>query len=200
VQVRFKACSVADCDRNAHRDGEGRAGLCSLHYQRKRAHGDPLTVISKDRPAYDWLVRHAAHEGDDCLPWPFHTGRDGYGRVHRENGRLTTASRLMCEIAHGPPPSPTHEAAHSCGKGNRGCTNPRHLRWDTPTGNHADKIEHGTTNRGERQGAHKLSENDVRTIRRLAATETQASIARHFRIDQSTVSDIKTRRRWGWLA
>jgi hypothetical protein len=147
----------------------------------------------------DWLTAHASHECDDCLIWPFAIGADGYGRVHRPKGSLTTASNLMCEMVHGPKPSQKHEAAHSCGMGNTGCVNPRHVYWATPKENHADKIKHGTTNRGEQQGASRLTEDDIRQIRSRSGTESQLSLAREFQVDPSHISKIVNRQAWGWL-
>ena len=115
---RFKPCSVPSCERNAARTAAGKAGFCSMHYARWKKHGDPLKVAKPLSPAKDWIVQHSTYDGDDCLRWPFHVGPDGYGRVHRfENGSLTTASNLMCEMAHGAAPTSRHECAHSCGKG-----------------------------------------------------------------------------------
>lgn len=172
-----------------------------MHYCRIRAHGDPSVVKKVASPAKDWITEHASHDGDGCLTWPFHIGKDGYGRVHRpSNGTLTTAARLMCEVAHGKPPSPIHEAAHSCGKGNLGCVNPRHVYWATPTRNHADKVQHGTTNRGERQWKSKLTTADIAEIRSLLETDiTQNEIARRFGVNPSNISDIKRGKKWGWL-
>ena len=170
-----------------------------MHYQRWKKHGDPHRVDKVASPAKDWLLAHVKFQSSDCLTWPFHVGDDGYGRVHRfDNGRLTTASHMMCELAHGPCP-PKYEAAHSCGKGHLACVNPQHLYWATAVRNHADKIEHGTTNRGERQGSHKLTEADVLRIRELAGTRPQTEIGAMFNVSQTHVSSIVTGRCWGWL-
>jgi hypothetical protein len=48
------------------------------------------------------------------------------------------------------------EACH--GDGDSANNRLGNLRWDTPTNNHADKILHGTTNRGERSGTAKLTD------------------------------------------
>lgn len=194
----MNACSVDGCDRDASRAANGKRGFCSLHYQRVRKFGDPHEVRRTPSPAQDWLRAHVTHAGDDCLIWPFATGADGYGRAHRpKRGSLTTASHLMCELAHGPRPSRIHEAAHSCGNGNKGCVNPRHVYWATPTENQRDRIEHGTSNRGTQQGASRLTDDDVRAIR--AATCSQADLAMRYGVDQSHINKIIHRRAWAWL-
>jgi hypothetical protein len=200
MSLPFHPCSVGGCEGNAHRAAEGKRGYCSKHYQRLRRHGDPTRVEKPSSPALDWLRAHVGHPTDECLRWPFHIGDDGYGRVHRRgDDQLTTASRAMCEMAHGAPPSPKHEAAHSCGRGDNACTNPRHLYWATSARNHADKIEHGTTNRGERQWRSKLTAADVHEIRRLRGSMTQTKIGARFNVHQSVISDIYRGKKWGWL-
>jgi hypothetical protein len=109
------------------------------------------------------------------------------------------AHRVMCLLAHGQPPSIEHVAAHSCGNGAGGCVNPRHLRWATASGNEADKVFHGTSNRGERSGSAKLTESEVRSIRSLEGRMTQQDIADKFGVHLMTVNSILRRRNWGWM-
>jgi hypothetical protein len=76
------------------------------------------------------------------LIWPFARYNNGYGNVtfYDALGKHSTgAHRIMCKLVHGEPPTPKHEAAHSCGNGTGGCINPHHLRSDTRGGNNADK-------------------------------------------------------------
>jgi hypothetical protein len=74
------------------------------------------------------------------------------------------------------------------------------LAWKTPAQNQADRIAHGTSNRGVRHGRAKLTEADVIEIRRMAAAGTlQAEIMTRFGIAQTTVSQIVTRKIWAWL-
>lgn len=90
-----------------------------------------------------WLRDHVAYTGDGCLIWPFFRAPTGYGNLGFE-GKARYAHRLMCEWAHGPAPSPEHEAAHSCGNGRGGCVHPGHLSWKTKAENMQDRIAHGT--------------------------------------------------------
>ena len=92
---------------------------------------------------FAWLIARVDYQGDDCLPWPFcRDGRVGRGRMGHE-GKRPWAHRLMCELAHGPPPTPKHQAAHECGKGHYGCVNPRHLAWKTNSENQLDRRKNG---------------------------------------------------------
>jgi hypothetical protein len=169
-------------------------GWCKRHYDRWRRHGDPSICLKPmaDRGAPTaWLRNHASHQGDECLIWPFAKFPDG--RAHMRRGK---PARIMCEMAHGTPPSPAHEAAHSCGKGNDACVNPRHLYWATKAQNDADKVRHGTIPRGERLPQAKLTEADVRAIRSLAGTMDQREIAAKYGVHFTAVWKIINRQSW----
>lgn len=145
-----------------------------------------------DKGATEAFIRaHVAYQGDECVLWPFAASRSGYG-LATIGGYQRSASRWMCILAHGEPPTPKHEAAHNCG--NRRCVNPRHLRWDTPKGNQADKLIHGTHNRGERNGKTTLTADDVRAIRQ--APPDLAAIMERFGISKGCASKIRSGQRW----
>jgi hypothetical protein len=139
------------------------------------------------------------YTGDDCLTWPYGTDSKGYGRISLD-GKERIVSRLVCKAAHGEPPTPKHEAAHSCGKGHLACINPHHLSWKTPAQNRADCIVHGTHIRGSDHKVAKLDAERVRTIRlELLRGVRQKDLAKRFGVSRGTVSDIASRRLWGWL-
>jgi len=74
------------------------------------------------------------------------------------------------------------------------------LRYGTQSDNEKDKYAVGTSCRGTRNRTARLKDADVVRIReRLAAGESNLSIAREYGLGAPTVSDIKTRRTWGWL-
>jgi hypothetical protein len=100
----------------------------------------------------------------------------------------------MLTLTAGPPPSPDHEAAHSCGRGHEGCVNPKHLRWATHKENQADKEGHGTILRGEQHPAAKLSEADVLEIR--ASSDTIANLAAQFDVTPRNIRHIKQHTSW----
>lgn len=77
------------------------------------------------------------------------------------------------------------------------------LAWGTPLENLEDAMNHGTwrVRHGERHPRAKVSEEDVALIRRLVRGGiTQASVARQFDIDPSTVSNIVRGRNWKHVA
>jgi DNA-binding XRE family transcriptional regulator len=74
------------------------------------------------------------------------------------------------------------------------------LRWDTHQGNCADRVRHGTHNRGVRHNCVKLSEDQVRMVRqRVAAGESRAEVAVSVGVGKQTVVDIVTGRTWKHL-
>lgn len=167
-------------------------GLCRHHYGMAKRAGT-LDSFPRGRAAkssgYKWLIEHASYSGDECLPWPFGRDRQGYGYA-RFDGKRSTASRVMCILAHGPPLFERADAAHSCGNGHLGCVNPNHLRWLS----HADNIREADTAHGERAGLARLTGSDVVRIR--ADTRPQAVIGKEYGIHQSQVSRIKAGQRW----
>lgn len=187
-------CSVSGCGRLAQK-----RGWCNPHYNRWYRHGDP-TGSDPRRGAPMRFIREVAkhHDGEECLIWPFSRLANGYGAINR-GGRVHHASRIVCEETHGPPPSPAHHAAHSCGRGHEACVSGAHISWKTPIQNNADKIGHGTVSRGARNGHAKLSEQDVHEIRALRGTLKQSEIAKIFGVSSAYVSEIQTRRKWSWL-
>ena len=98
------------------------------------------------------------------------------------------ASRYMCELVNGSPPTPRHEAAHSCGWGQGGCVNPRHLRWATRVENEAEKIIHGTHLQGDGHPMVKLRGPDIGIIRFLLANGiSKTRIARRFGVHPAAI-------------
>jgi hypothetical protein len=148
--------------------------------------------------ALEWLRSHVSEDGEGCLIWPFNRNNQGYGYLTAWGSRVL-AHRLMCELAHGAPATGNLEAAHNCGGGRKGCCHPQHLEWKTTAENEADKLSHGTHNRGERNGQAKLTADDVRAIRRMAGAMTQEAIGRAFGVSRFLVSLILRRERWAWL-
>lgn len=196
---KFKACSVDGCNGNAHYRVQGRKGFCNSHYKRWWRHGDPLAGKTQNGDPLRFIHEKVTpYDGDDCLIWPFAILDDGRG-VLRVDGRNIIASRYVCMISHGEPPTPKHEAAHSCGKGHEGCVTKKHLSWKTRKENKDDELTHGTRNRGERQGNSKLSRSQVMEIREAKGKEGPTSLAKRFGISTGQIWRIQTGQHWHWL-
>lgn len=105
---------------------------------------------------------------------------------------------LVLRTFVGPPPSPAHQARHKDGNNlNNALCN---LEWGTPTENSMDKIEHGTSGKGEANSRSKLSSQEATEIRRrFMLGENRKQIASDFGITRSHVTDIGKGRRWAHL-
>lgn len=182
-------CCIPGCIRTTRA-----RGYCYAHYIRWWKYGDPLAGRTLQGDPDAALADAIESNTDECIIWKYHICSNGYGRITR-NRKPCSVNRLVCQIMHGDPPSEYHHAAHSCGV--RSCCNPRHIRWATPKENNADKILHGTVQRGEKGPLARLSEADVRRI--LMSSETQRSIAKQYGVTQATISAIKTKKIWRHL-
>lgn len=193
------SCSIPGCENT----GRLRRGWCQMHYSKWYSHGDPLTPQRK--PPNGEAARYfsdvvMAYEGDECQMWPYARNKEGYGIVTRgDKPGMCLVSRRVCAKVHGPPPTPDHEAAHSCGHGKDGCYTKRHLAWKTHAENEADKLAHGTHNRGERSGNAKLTNAQAIIIKGLVGKQTDLAIARQFGVSTTTIREIRVGTRWRWL-
>jgi hypothetical protein len=145
------------------------------------------------------LKRVLQSDTDDCVTWTFNRCAAGYGRM-RWKGEPKHVHRVVCEIVNGPSKGDKNQVAHNCGKGNLGCVNPRHLRWATRSENQLDRAAHGTSNRGERCAAAKLTADQVLEIRkRLDQGEGCGAIAADYSVSFVSIYDILRGRSWAWL-
>jgi hypothetical protein len=114
-------------------------------------------------------------------------------------GVKVNASRAVWIIANGDP-GDLH-VLHTCGQGQQGCIRLGHLYLGTDLDNQRDRLAHGTSNRGERQGRSKLTAADVRRIRtRVAAGETHTGIAKDHGVSRGAIKNIVHGRSWAWLS
>lgn len=118
--------------------------------------------------------------------------RGGYLAVNlwRDNrGRTWPVHQIVCIAFHGERPTPKHDAAHIDGnKANNHWTN---LRWATRAENEADKVRHGTSNRGERNGMAKLSDAQAAAIiAESAGGITQQLLAEKYGVTKGAISNI----------
>ena len=92
----------------------------------------------------DTLTRHAdkwtPEPNTGCYLWTGAIGSHGRPQVGVSDKKTALVSRLVCEEAYGPPPTPNHQAAHATMSGCIGglCVNDDHLRWATVSENQLD--------------------------------------------------------------
>lgn len=102
--------------------------------------------------------------------------RGGYQQValwEGGHGRICYVHQLVTLTFHGPRPTAKHDTAHADGnKLNNHFTN---LRWATRSENERDKIRHGRSNRGERNGGARLTDAQAHEIVARAKTLPRSS-------------------------
>ncbi len=196
------SCSVEDCNKPVKA-----TGLCGMHHQRRFRYGSVHTTLhASPGLALATVDSGVTCTSDDCLIWPHARSTYGYGYVTID-GRARPVHQEVCQRVHGPKPGEKHEVAHSCGNGHLGCFNGCHLRWATTKENAEDRIRHGTTgaggekpwSRGEKNNHVKLTETEVRAIRKCNPRDGFSELAREYGVNPSTISRIAKRKTWAWL-
>ena len=125
-----------------------------------------------------------------CWDWTGYTDPNGYGRFGL-NGVHIPAHVAAHRIYNGTIPDGLC-ILHSCDR--RICVQPRHLRAGTNGDNIADKLFRGRQARGSRMGNAKLTEEDVKWLRRVDLSN--AKVAAILGVDRSTISVIRSRTTW----
>jgi len=126
------------------------------------------------------------------------TKKQGHGQFSY-NGKPVLAHRFSWLLAGHTIPEGlcVCHAPHSiCG--HRTCVNPQHLRVDTIAANNHDTIADGTSSRGTKHHKNKLTEEQVREIRRRG-TENQRILAEEFGVSYVTISNIINKKIWTWF-
>lgn len=128
------------------------------------------------------------------------TTRNNYQQVgirHHDGTRYDASVHVLAlEAFVGPRPA-GHQACHN--NGDPQDNNIENLRWDTPAANAADRRSHGRFRFGEKAPQAKLTERQVRDIKRLLAGDPKprvADVARRFGVYKSTVYKIMRGDRW----
>jgi hypothetical protein len=129
---------------------------------------------------------------EECWPWVGSFRRDGYGQLEYKT-KSHLAHILSYQILR-TDYDDNLQVCHSCDK--RRCVNPVHLFQGTQWDNINDCVTKGRHCHGESHGMARLSENDVREIRRLALTMNNQEIAKLYNMYRKNIWEIITRRSW----
>lgn len=175
-------------------------GLCCKHYNRLKAHGDPLKTKLPRTSFFDLdglrssLLERRIMNDRGCWLWTLSKTRGGYGQVwvgakrysiHRVSAKIWLGFNLKSHFL----------ILHKCD--NRNCFNPEHLFIGDHNDNTEDMMRKNRQAKGEENGQSKLTESKVRKIRSLLSLgESQAAIAKKFHVNQTLVSAIHRRVVW----
>jgi hypothetical protein len=176
--------------------------MCSTHYHQALKAG----TITK-RPARTEEERFWAFVSPEpntgCFLWTGALNAQGYGVFTRADGRDEGAHRFALELALGRPLQPGEWACHGCDFPACVRVGPGHIFPGTPTDNVRDMMAKGRqvvvlpNLRGSKHPNAKLTEDDVREIRRRRATgESFASLAEAFGIANRNIQAVVYRRSW----
>lgn len=106
--------------------------------------------------------------------------------------------RLVLETFVGPCPLKM-ECRHL--DGNKQNNNLSNLCWGTASENQQDRVGHGTSNQGEKNPAVKLTEEEIKEIRKIYKIKYvfQRKLAKRFGVSQSQISRIINDTSWKYL-
>lgn len=127
-----------------------------------------------------------------CWIWMRWRHRDGYGMVKRK-GETFLAHRLLWNLHHGSI-APNTYVCHTCD--NPACVNPDHLFIGTQADNMQDAVRKGRIPRGRGRPAAKLTESEVREIRRLYGTVSNIRLGQRYGVGPTIVHGIYHRLKW----
>lgn len=154
-------------------------------------------MLTKEQIVRFWAKVAIANE-NECWNWTASLSSSGYGRFN-VNGENRIAARVSWEIHYGEIKNKLH-VLHKCD--NPSCVNPKHLYLGTHQDNMRDRQIKGRTHRhlGITNGSAKLTENDIREIRRRSANgESQRQLARAFGVTRMAIKFVIKGHTWSWL-
>ena len=126
------------------------------------------------------------------LKWKYSLGYPSVRLTDSPRDKSFLVHKLVKNTFDGPTPAGM-EIAHIDGVK----TNPRldNLKFATPVENYQDRTTHGTSQEGERNPIYRLTESQVRDIRRrLILGETITKVADSFGVGTSCIANIKHKR------
>jgi hypothetical protein len=164
-----------------------------------------LGQIGKVRRSIEERFWEKVNKTGKCWEWKSVRNPDGYGLFLRPNSYNNPtpwekAHRMSYMLTIGDIPTGLC-VCHKCD--NPPCVRPDHLFLGTPADNARDMWKKGRGRiprlYGEKSGAAKLSEEDVRKIRKMLPRMTNRQIATRFGVTISNISVIRNNKSWKHL-
>lgn len=175
---------MGEDERSTSTKGEG--VMANQHYKSGSALERFWNRVNKDGPVcYEHLGQ--------CWEWVGPRLENGYGKF----GQQGLTHRYSWVIHNDSIPDGL-QVLHKCD--NRCCVNPDHLFVGTPNDNMQDKIAKGNQVRGEDQGSHKLTEDEVKEIRRrykrYSHTNGSGALAKEFNVSLTQIWRVAKSKHW----
>lgn len=129
---------------------------------------------------------------NECWPWAGALTRGGYGKIRTDN-KSWLAHRMAYKLTFGDFPK-NLKIRHTCD--NPACCNPAHLLTGTQKDNMDDMYARNRNRhqRGEEHHQSKLTECDVRAIRR--SKKSRRELAAYYNVSDVTISNVRLRKKW----
>lgn len=182
-----KLCSAEGCAKATFR-----RGYCAACYKRLYRRGLIPNLTLADR---FWQKVNRAGP-DECWEWTGSFNVQSYGHL-LANGRRTKATHVSWFLYHGEWPNDLGlYVLHKCD--NPPCVNPEHLFLGTNADNARDRSEKGRSATGTDHAHAKLTESDVKAMRRMYAAGgiSQAKIGALYGVTPAMVHRIVSRTAW----
>lgn len=155
----------------------------------------PRKYTPQERIDTFWNNVKITNNPDDCWEWQAGLHKQGYGTVRF--GTMMLSHRVAWILSHGNIPNDL-DVLHKCD--NPPCCNPNHLFLGTHTDNMQDRERKGRHNApcGENNKKHKLTENNVRYIRKRYAQGgiTMRELANENGVYMTCVAKVIRRKTW----
>lgn len=148
----------------------------------------------------DIFERFTDIDENGCWSWKGYKRKDGYSNFFI-NGKACLVHRISYILFNGNIPKGKC-VLHKCD--NRNCVNPFHFWLGSYSDNARDMISKGRQNwpLGQRQWQAKLTEKDVKELRRHKPPTNKTQIellAKEYGVSKSTISHVIHRHHWKWL-
>ena len=129
-----------------------------------------------------------------CWEWTGSCRGGGYGQV-RWHGKYIATHQLAAMLSGIEVTNSKPHILHHCD--NKICCNPSHLYAGSPQQNSNDSVERGRQPRGEKHRMAKLTEKQVRDIRKwYKAGWTQVELAKMHNVSQTMIGYIVREENW----